>query len=146
MTQNYRELIAQDIADVLENMDEPRLALVTRQPFNVEELAITQFPAVLVTTGTETRETVSMHTAGIRSGEILFNVRGFVRGTELDTLRNNLIERIEEALDSDRYRNLTGSRVRNSQVETIEIVERQPPLAEFNIVFRVDYWFTRGTA
>jgi hypothetical protein len=146
MTDNTRELIAKNIVQVLEDMDDPRLVKVTRDPFNVEELAITQFPAALVTTGEELRDTVSMHTAGIRTGSINYIIRGFVRGVNLDTARNRLIERLEESLDQDRYRDLGTTRVINSKITSIEVVERQSPLAEFIINFQVDYVFTRGTA
>ena len=84
MTQNSRELIAKNIAQVIEDMDEPRIGKVTRHPFNVEELAITQFPAVLINTGEETRDTVSMSTSGLRTGTINYLIRGFVDATILD--------------------------------------------------------------
>jgi molecular chaperone DnaK (HSP70) len=145
MTNNTRELIAIDIVNVLKDIPNPRLVLVTREPFAVEELAITQFPAVLVTTGVEERDTVTM-SAGLRQSTINYNIRGFVRGIELDTRRNVLIEAIEEALDADRYRDLGNSRVLNSQVTSIEVVERMAPLAEVMITFSVTYVFTRGTA
>lgn len=143
---NTRELIAQNIVDVLKDIDDPRLVLVTRDPFNVEELAITQFPAVLVQTGLEERETVSMHTGGLRESTITYTIRGFVRGVEIDTRRNRLIEAIEEALDKDRYRDLGVSTVLNSQVVGIEIVDRLAPLAEFTVTYQVRYVFVRGTA
>jgi len=142
---NSRELIAQNIIGVLGNMDDPRLVQLTRDPFNVEELAITQFPACLVSTGEELRDTVTM-AAGMRQSTINFVIRGFVRGTNLDTARNRLIESIEESLDNDRYRGQGNTRVLNSQVTSIEVVERQPPLAEIIVNFEVTYVFTRGTA
>lgn len=142
---NSRELIAQNIVDVLRQMDDPRLVLCTRDPFNVEELAITQFPACLVSTGEELRDTVTM-AAGLRQSTINFVIRGFVRGTELDTRRNRLIESIEESLDSDRYRGQGNTRVLNSMITSIEVVERQAPLAEFIVNFAVTYVFSRGTA
>lgn len=146
MSNNTRELIAQNIVDVLGDMVQPRLALVTREPFVAEELAITQFPAVLVQTGEETRNLESMSVGGLKSGTIQFVLRGFVRGADLDTRRNDLIERLEEALDSDRTRDLGVSRVMNSGITTITVIQRQPPLAEIEVVFEVEYVFTRGSA
>jgi hypothetical protein len=64
-----------------------------------------------------------------------------VRGTELDRRRNELIESIEEILDDKRYREVTG--VTDSQVTLIEIIERQPPLAEFVVTFQVRYNYLR---
>jgi hypothetical protein len=145
MSNNTRELIAEDLVSVISEIETPAPVLVTRDPFNVEELAITQFPAVLITTGSEDRETVTM-AAGVRQSSISYNIRGFVRGTELDTKRNELIEAIEEALDADRYRDQGVHSVLNSGVSNIEVVERQSPLAEINITFVVEYIFSRGTA
>jgi len=143
---NSRELIAQNIVDVLLDMDQPRLGRVSRELFNIEELAITQFPAVLVISGVEERDTVTMHTAGIRAGTITYQLRGYVRGSDIDTKRNELIERIEEALDQDRSRDLGNTKVLNSQIVQIDVVDRAQPLGEVNITYEVEYIFTRGTA
>lgn len=145
MAQNLRQQIAENIVTVLTELEDPRCALVTREPFNVLEIAITQFPAILVTATVEERETVTMGMPGIgrRMGTLDFTLRGYVRGNELDKKRNDLIESIEEALDSDRYRELKPSGVLDSQVVTIEIIERLPPLAEFTVLFRVKYNYQR---
>jgi hypothetical protein len=145
MAQNLREQIAENIVTVLKNMEDPTPVLVTREPFVVQELAITQFPAVLITAIREDRETITMGAPGVgrRMGTIEYQIQGFVRGNELDTKRNDLIERIEEALDSDRYRDLIAQGVTDSQIVTIEIIERQPPLAEFRITFQVKYNYLR---
>jgi hypothetical protein len=37
---------------------------------------------------------------GRRMGTITYDIRGYVRGTELDRRRNDLIEAIEEALQA----------------------------------------------
>lgn len=146
MAQNLREQIADNIQRVLKDMRDPLPALVTREPFVVTELAITQFPAILITGSRETRETVTMGQPGVgrRTGTIDFEIRGFVRGVELDRKRNDLIERIEEELDSDRYRNLKVQGVLDSQIISIDIIERQPPLAEILIVFQVRYNYLRS--
>ena len=141
-----RNDIADNIVEVLQDIREPRPVLVTREPFDVEKLAITQFPAILVQTNNETRNTESMASGGLRQGTIVYNIRGFVRGTELDRQRNELIEAIEEKLDSDRYRGKTTSIVQNSQVTNVEVIERLAPLAEFVISYEVDYMFVRGSA
>lgn len=145
MAQNLREQISKNIETVLKDIDDPRVVLVTREPFAVQELAITQFPAILITPTVEERETITMGRPGLghRQGTLDLTIRGYVRGVELDRRRNDLIERIEEALDSDRYRELNTQGVTDSQVITVEIVERQPPLAEFSITFRVKYNYLR---
>lgn len=145
MTQNLREQVVTNIVAVLQNMEDPTPVLVTREPFQVAELAITQFPAVLITLEREERNTITMGIpgAGRRQGEITVAIVGYVRGTELDRKRNDLIERIEEALDSDRYRNLIVQGVTDSQVTVIEIAERQAPLAEIRLTFVVKYNYIR---
>ena len=145
MAQNLREQIADNIVAVLKDCDDPRPVLVTREPFVAQELAITQFPAILITPTVEERETITMGAPGVgrRSGTLDITIRGFVRGVELDRKRNDLIERIEEQLDSDRYRELKPQGVLDSQVVTIEIQERLPPLAEFTILYRVRYNYLR---
>lgn len=137
---SIRETTAKDIVIVLGEIQEPKPVLVTREPFDPEKLAITQFPAILVQSTTEEKETVTMglSTVGRRIGQIDYEIRGFVRGVELDTKRNDLIEAIEEALDKDRYRNQSGS-VLNSEVVSIEIIPRLAPLAEFLMIYRVNY-------
>ena len=148
MAQNLRQQISENIVDVLRVINDPKLVLITREPFNVLELAITQFPAVLITPTVEERETVTMgsNSVGRRMGTINYNIQGYVRGNDLDKKRSDLIEAIEEALDSDRYRSLIASGVIDSQIKTIEIIERMPPLAEFSIMFQVRYNYLRGTA
>lgn len=145
MAQNLRQQITENIIAVLKDQRDPRPVLVTAEPFNVLEIAITQFPAILVTPTVEERETITMGGTNIgrRMGTLDFTIRGYVRGAELDRQRNDLIESIEETLDSDRYRELIGSGVIDSQIITIEIVERMPPLAEFIITYRVRYNYLR---
>lgn len=147
-TQNLRHQIAEDIVETLQNMTDPQPVLVTREPFEPDRLAITQFPAILVTATSETRDLLTMGDTGSgrKQGTITYTIRGYVRGNDLDKKRNDLIERIEEALDSDRYRSKEKSVVMNSYVVAIDTIERLPPLAEIAITFEVTYNFLRGTA
>ena len=142
---SYREQIAEDIVKVLKNVRDLQPAFVTREPFEADKLAITQFPAILVATGTETRETVSMGPSGLRRGTIEYNVRCFVRGNEIDKKRNELIELVEEELDRDRDRLISGV-VIDTQITSIEVVDRLPPLGEVIVTVAVGYQFTRGTS
>lgn len=148
MAQNLRQQISENIIDVLKIINDPKPVLVTREPFNVAELAITQFPAILVIPTVEERETITMGSSAVgrRMGTINYTIRGYVRGNDLDKKRSDLIEAIEESLDSDRYRDLKANGVIDSQIKTIEIIERMPPLAEFSIMFQVRYNYLRGTA
>ena len=144
-----REDIATNIVEQLENMTDPAPGKVSRVFFDVQKLAITQFPAILVTTGNEVREDHAM--GGARRGTIQVNIRGYVRAdgrsgsvTTVDQKRNELIERIEETLNTDRTRELNASRAATTQVSSIEVIDRTPPLGEFLMTAAVSYSFTKG--
>lgn len=144
-----REYAINNIIEVLKDMDHPKPTFVTREPFDVLKLAITQFPAVLVTTGNETREDHAM--GGSRRGVIQVQIRAYVRGDgranqviTVDQKRNELIERIEETLNSDRSRELSILRASTTHITNIEIIDRTPPLGEFLITAEVRYSFTKG--
>jgi hypothetical protein len=141
---SIREQIANNIIDTLKAVVDLPPTVITREPFDVEKLAITQFPAMLVETGEELRESATMG-AGKRLATITYIIRAFARGNELDTKRNNLIETIEEALDSDRYRGLGGT-VLDTQIVRVEVIPRIAPLAEVVVEVAVRYVFTRGQA
>jgi len=140
---SIREDIVTNIVTTLQNITDLQPVLVTREPFDVEKLAITQFPAILITSVNEERTTETM-SAGIRQGTIAYNVRAFVRGNEIDKKRNDLIEAIEEALDADRNRGKSSRQVLDTQVVSIEVVDRLPPLGEVVLTVNVRYIFTRG--
>jgi len=141
---SIREDIVIDIVTTLQNITDLQPVLVTREPFDVEKLAITQFPAILISSVNEDRTTETM-SAGIRQGTIAYTVRGFVRGNEIDKKRNDLIEAIEEALDADRNRGKSSRQVLDTQIVSIEVVDRLPPLGEIVLTVNVRYIFTRGT-
>lgn len=141
---SFREKFAKNIVQVLTDMADPKPVLVTREPFDVEKLAITQFPAILVSTGLEVRADNSM---GIyRQATLRFTIRAFVRGgnKNVDELRNNIIERIEETLDLDRTRGEGRDDIR-TQVIQINIPDRFPPLGEATIEVEVRYKYQKGT-
>lgn len=140
-----REDIAKNIKAQLENMTDPAVGAVSREFFDVQKLAITQFPAVLITTADETREDFTM---GERQGTIRYNLRCYVRGTQIDTLRNEIVERIEETLEVSRNRDLTlaATNIHNvtTQVVGIEVVERELPLGEVVVQVDVTYRYKKG--
>lgn len=144
---SLRQSIIEATELALKEIRDPKPILVTREPFEVAELAITQFPALLVQFLEENRETITMGLPGIgrRSGSIQIEIRGFVRGTEIDRRRTDLITAIEEALDADRYLGLKSSGVMDSQVITLQTVNRLAPLGEIRVIYRVDYNYERGS-
>ena len=144
-----REEIAGDIITKLDAVTSPiELKLIKREPFEPEELSNAQFPAAYVQTGDETREMLSLGDVGTgkRSGTIDFLIVGFVKGTDsnIDTLRNQLIEVIEETLDADITRNGNALNTQIIEANTDEGVLF--PYGGIRIVVRVLYEFVRGTA
>ena len=144
-----RENIAANIITVLDAVTSPiELKKITREPFEPEQLADPQFPAIYISTGDEVREDFSLGdtAAGKRSGTIDYVLVGYVKGTEtnLDTKRNQLIEVIEETLDADRTR--SGNALETKIVEVSSDEGTLYPLGGVRIVVRVFYEFVRGTA
>ena len=144
-----RESIAGDIITKLDAVSSPiELKLIKREPFEPEELSNAQFPAAYVQTGDETREMLSLGDVGTgkRQGTIDFLIVGFVKGTtaNIDTLRNQLIEVIEETLDTDITRNGNALNTQVIEANTDEGVLF--PYGGIRIVVRVLYEFVRGTA
>jgi len=144
-----RESIAGDIITKLDAVSSPiELKLIKREPFEPEELSNAQFPSAYVQTGDETREMLSLGDVGTgkRQGTIDFLIVGFVKGTtaNIDTLRNQLIEVIEETLDTDITRNGNALNTQVIEANTDEGVLF--PYGGIRIVVRVLYEFVRGTA
>lgn len=144
-----REDIAGDIITKLDAVTSPiELKLIKREPFEPEELSNAQFPSCYIQTGDETREMLSLGEVGTgkRSGTIDFLIVGFVKGTtsNIDTLRNQLIEVVEETLDNDITRNGNALNTQIIEANTDEGVLF--PYGGVRIVVRVLYEFVRGTA
>ena len=126
-------------------MTDPAPGSVSRVFFDLQKLAITQFPAILITTADESRIDVS---TSERQGTIRYNLRCYVRGTNIDTLRNEIVERIEETLELSRDRdiNLTANNIHNvsTRVVGVEVVERELPLGEVVVQVDVRYTYKKG--
>ena len=144
-----REDIASDIITKLDAVSSPiEFKKITREPFDPEELSNAQFPACFVQTGDETREASTLGDVGTgkRQGTIDFIIVGFVKGTtsNIDTLRNQLIEVVEETLDNDISR--AGNALNTQIVEANTDEGVIFPYGGVRIVVRVDYQYTRGTS
>ena len=144
-----REDIASDIITKLDAVSSPiEFKKITREPFDPEELSNAQFPACYVQTGDESRELITLGDVGVgkRQGTIDFIIVGFVKGTtsNIDTLRNQLIEVVEETLDDDISR--AGNALNTQLVEANTDEGVIFPYGGIRIVVRVDYQFTRGTS
>ena len=103
-----REDIASHIVSTILTISSPSIKKCTRQPFPLEELAESQYPAVLVQTQEETKEDQEIGDgAKTRIATLEFLITGYVKGAEsnIDTVRNNLASAIETQLESDITRN-----------------------------------------
>jgi hypothetical protein len=140
-----RENVAKNITEQLQNMTNPAPGLVSRVFFDVAKIAITQFPAILINTLNETREDVS---TDLRQGTIDYSLRCYVRGDQIDTLRNEFVERVEETLEVSRNRDITLTDANIHNVSTtitgVEVIEREPPLGEVVINAQVKYTYRKG--
>ena len=115
-----REDIASHIVTTIEAISSPSINKVTRQPFNLEELAQSQYPAVLVQTQEETKEDQEIGSgAKTRICNLEFLITGYIKGSEsnIDTARNTLATAIETQLESDITRN---SKALDTEVISLE--------------------------
>ena len=149
---SVREDIAKDIITDLQGITTPKVVLVSRNPINLNDMAITQYPAIVVRTAEEIREDATMQTDTLRFGTINYQIECYVRAdssavttnNSIDTQMNAIVEAVEEALETDRKRN---SKAMNSFVSAITSVDEgiQYPIGRVDITFTVQYKYTRGT-
>jgi hypothetical protein len=136
-----RESIAASVVTALNSVSQ--IKFVTREPFDFTKLSNAQFPAVIVQTGQESRDDVTIGGSNItREGSIDYQIIGYVKDAAIDTARNTLIEYIEEVLDTDRTR---GGYALDTQVVSVETDEGSiSPIGGVIVTVRVLYNFTRG--
>ena len=143
---SVRENIAKNLVTTLEDVTEPvKICYVTREPFDFTQLSNAQFPAVLVTTATESREDQTIGgSLTKRAGTINYELIGYVKNKNIDTAKNNLIEALEEKLDIDRTRD---SNAIDTQVISIATDDGSiDPVGGVIITVQCSYRFARGTA
>lgn len=142
---SVREEIAENIVTTLQGITSPvAVKYATREPFDFEKLSNAQYPAILVRSADESREDTSIGgSITQRMGTINYDLVCFVKGSAIDSARNNIIEAIEEGLDVDRTR---GSKAIDTQVVNVEIDEGSiDPIGGVIITVRIVYQYTRGT-
>ena len=142
---SIRESIAANLVTTLTNMTAPiTLKKVTRDPFDYERLSNAQFPAAWVQSGDETREDISTGATIRRLGTITYRVVGFVKGSSLDTARNEMVEAIEEVLDTDRTR---GGFALDTQVVSVGTDEGSiEPVGGVTMDVVVKYVYSKGAS
>jgi len=135
-----REDIASHIVSTIDGISSPSIKKVTRQPFNLEELSQTQYPAVLVQTQTEEKEDQELG-SGVKTRicNLEFLITGYTKGTEsnIDTARNDLASAIETELETDITRN---SKALDTEVISLETdAGTLFPYGAISMVVRVIY-------
>ena len=135
---SVRESIAANIVEVLGAMDDPLLKKITRQPFDYERLSNAQF----VQGAEETRGDITL--IGIRESIINYQIIGFVKGPDIDTYRNELIEGIENALEVDRTR---GGHAKDTQILSVDTDQgATDPIGGITLTVQVRYQYMRGSS
>ena len=71
---SVREDIAKDIITDLQGITTPKVVLVSLNPININDMAITQYPAIVVRTAEESREDATMQTDTLRFGTINYQI------------------------------------------------------------------------
>ena len=140
-----RNDITNNIVELLTDSNDPKPVFVTREVIEVEKLGRTQFPAVVVKSGDETRTEFTMQSS---SGErrSIFNVicDCYVTGTDIDRQRNDIAERVEEVLEVDRSRGGNALDTRLTELAVDEAIDTRFGL--ITLTFEVEYIYTRGEA
>ena len=142
---SVRENIAANLVTSLQAITSPvDIKYVTREPFEFDKLSNAQYPAILVRTTNENREDATVGgSISQRFGVIDYQLVCYVKGTGLDTARNNIVEAIEEKLDVDRSR---GGYALDTQLITVETDDGSiAPVGGVILTVRCEYQYTRGT-
>ncbi len=142
---SIRESIAANLVTTLSGMTTPiTLKKVERNPFDFEKLSNAQFPACWIQSGEETRgDSTINESSSKRAAVVNYRVIGFVKSSAIDTARNELIEGVEEVLDTDRTR---GGYALDTQVTEVGTDEGAiDPVGGIIMNVRIEYNYVRGT-
>ena len=134
---SYREQIAKDVEKSIKAVKMTKL--VSRDMFEIDELSDAQFPAVLITTGSEIKTDLTMTD---RQGTIEYILTGFVKGKYLDTARNKLCDELEQKLYEDVTRGGYASDTMVTEINTDEGVIF--PLGAIQMIVRIEYIHPKG--
>ena len=134
---SYREQIAKDVEKAVKAIKMTKL--VSRDMFEIDELSDAQFPAVLITTGSERKIDIAMSE---RQGTIEYILTGFVKGKYLDTARNKLCDELEQKLYEDVTRGGYATDTMVTEINTDEGVIF--PLGAIQMVVRIEYIHPKG--
>ena len=144
-----REKIVSDVVDSLTAINSVKMGSITREPAFRNEtefyaLARTHFPHIIVTSGNESREDLTMGSSSLRGATLTIDLICFIKASDksIDESINSLVEVIEEKLDVDRTRD--GNAI-NTEVREIVMGQAiEHPYGSCTISVEIDYTFTRG--
>jgi hypothetical protein len=140
-----RELIVRNIVDTLQGQILVRLGTITRNPgIELQDIAQTAFPAVIVESGGELRESITqMSPVQQRQAIMSVNITAWINsGAQADSLRNDLIQGIESALEVDPTR---GGISLDTQLTEVETGTDTDPYSSMTMIFTIPYVYTKGT-
>ena len=146
---SIREDIIKDIVLKLEDINTVQMGAVTREPMFRDStefygLARTNFPHIIVTSGNESREDITMGSSSLRGATLTIDLICFIKASDksIDESLNGLIEAIEEKLDVDRSR--SGNAINTEVREVVMGALIEHPYGSCTISVEIDYTFTRG--
>ena len=142
---SIRNDIAENIVETLTDTNDPKPIYVTRESIDLENLSRAQFPSIVVRTSDEVRSELTMlGNSGSRFSTMNVVCECYVTGTNIDHQRNEVAERVEEALVADLTR---GGVAKNTKL--VELTVDQDIDKRFGLIsltFDIEYIYTRGAA
>ena len=142
---SIRNDIAANIVEVLSDTNDPKPIYVTRESIDLDNLARAQFPAIVVRTSDESRSELTMlGNLGSRFSTMSVVCECYVTGTNIDHQRNEIAERVEEALVVDLTRGGVAKNTKLVELTVDQDIDKRFGLMSLN--FEVEYIYTRGAA
>jgi hypothetical protein len=147
---SLREQIVEDLVSTLRDANNGNIRFVSRKILSESDFSRQQYPLVIVGASDESRNDLTMTgTSGTRESFLNVTLLGFVSGPkrDIDTLRNQLIEDVEVAIDADRTRNslALNTELTTVAVENFDLVDEQKTVGRVDLTIEVHYVYTRGT-
>lgn len=135
-----REQLSQAVLKILKSVD--GLGLVTRDPQNIEDLARTNFPCVIVNATSEVREFIAGGGPDYIMSKITYELALWTQSPFVDTKRNNLFDSIETAFNAERK---LGGLASDLVIREIRVEPQgSAPYSQSTLLLEVDYCFKRA--
>jgi len=142
---SVRNDIADNIVAVLTDANDPKPIYATRESIDLDDLARSQFPAIVVRTTDEDREELTMlGESGTRFAVMNVECECYVTGNNIDLQRNDIAERVEEALAIDLTRGGVAKNTKLLNLTVDQDIDKR--FGKITLTFAVEYIYTRGAA